>query len=218
MEYDFVTWLGHAGFMIKSGGLNIFIDPFKPHDLSEKADIIFITHPHFDHLDLEGIAKITKKETHFVAPKEAAEKIGTENVTVVRPWDKGNVKGIDFEAVPAYNTDPEKLGFHKKASGWVGYIINAQGKRIYHPGDTDFIEEMKKIDVDLALIPCGGTYAMDIDEAIRATKVIRAKNFAPMHYRALLGKEGSEKVEKKFLENVKGAILLKENGKPLYSF
>jgi len=218
MEYDFVTWLGHAGFMIKTGGLNIFIDPFRLHDFSAKADIVFITHPHFDHLNLDGIGKITKKGTHFVAPKEAAEKIGTKNITVVQPGYKGKVDGIDFEAVPAYNTDPEKIGFHKKASGWVGYIIKANGKRIYHPGDTDLIEEMRMVDVDLALIPCGGKYVMDIDEAIRATKIIKAKNFAPMHYRALLGKEGSEKAEKKFLENVKGAILLKENGEPLYSF
>jgi len=218
MEYDFVTWLGYAGFMIKTGGLNVFIDPFRLHDFSVKADIIFITHPHFDHLNLEGIGRIIKPTTHFIAPAEAAKGINSRNITIVAPGDRGSVEGIEFEATAAYNIDPEKLGFHKKASGWVGYIINAEGKRIYHPGDTDLIEEMKKIDVDLALIPCGGKYVMDIDEAIMATKVIKAKNFAPMHYRALLGKEGSEKAEKKFLENVKGAILLEENGEPLYSF
>lgn len=218
MEYDFIIWLGHAGFMIKAGGLNVFIDPFRLHDNSVKADIIFITHPHFDHMNPEGMAHITKPTTHFVAPSEVAKGINSKNVTVVAPGDKGSVMGIEFEATAAYNVDPEKLGFHKKSSGWVGYIITVHGKRIYHAGDTDFIEEMHKIDVDLALIPCGGKYVMDIDEAIKATRAIKAKAFAPMHYRALLGKEGSEKAEKKFLENVKGAIILKENGEPLYSF
>ncbi|MDE1827849.1 MAG: MBL fold metallo-hydrolase [Candidatus Micrarchaeota archaeon] len=218
MDYDFVTWLGHAGFMIRANGLNIFVDPFRLHSFSEKADLIFITHPHMDHLSIEEIGRITKPTTHFVAPAEVADKIPSKNITVVKPTDKGTVMGIGFEAVPAYNIDKEKLGFHKKSSRWVGYIINAGGKRIYHPGDTDLIEEMRKVEVDLALIPCGGKYVMDIDEAIEATKVIKAKNFAPMHYRALLGKEGSEKAEKKFLENVRGAILLKENGEPFYSF
>ncbi|MDE1851050.1 MAG: MBL fold metallo-hydrolase [Candidatus Micrarchaeota archaeon] len=218
MEYGFVTWLGHAGFMVEASGLRAFIDPFRLHDFSQKADVIFITHPHFDHLDLEAIAKISKEGTRFIAPEEAAKKIGAKNMTVVRPGYRGSVMGLEFEAVAAYNIDREKLEFHRKGSGWVGYVINVGGKRIYHAGDTDLIEEMSEIDADLALIPCGGKYVMDLDEAIRATKVIKAKNFAPMHYRALLGKEGSERLEKRFLREVKGAILLEENGEPAYSF
>ncbi|MDE1855849.1 MAG: MBL fold metallo-hydrolase [Candidatus Micrarchaeota archaeon] len=217
MEYGFVRWLGHASFLIRTGDLNVFIDPFKLPDVVEKADMIFITHPHFDHMHEESIAKIETPKTHFVMPHEAATKLRRKNVTVVSPGDSGEVLGIKFEAVPAYNNKPEKMRFHQKTNGWVGYIITANGKRIYHPGDTDLIDEMGDIDVDLALLPCGGTYVMDIDDAIRATKVIRAEHFAMMHYKTVLGKEKSEEAEKKFKENVKNAVWF-EDENPIYSF
>lgn len=211
MEYNFLTWLGHASFLIKTKGLNIYIDPYNLRHGGERADIIFITHTHRDHFSQEDIDKISDDKTQFVVPKGTEIK-NSKKVLFVTPGHKGNILGIEFETVPAYNVNPQKLDFHSKSSGWVGYIIKVEGKKIYHPGDTDLIEEMKNIEVDLALIPCGGKYAMDIDEAIMATKLIRAKNFAPMHYKALLGKEGSESAEKKFLANVKGAILFKEKG------
>ncbi len=218
MEYDFITWLGHASFLIKANELNIFVDPFKITDAKVKADIIFITHPHMDHLHEESIKEIEKEDTHFVMPHEAAQKLKRKNVTLIGAGDRGKILGIDFEAVPAYNNNPDRLKFHPKESGWLGYIITANGKRIYHPGDTDLIDEMKGIDVDLALLPCGGGYAMDIDDAIRATKVIKAKHFAIMHYKMVLGKEKSEAVEKKFEASVKNAIVFKEEGEPVYSF
>ncbi|HVA82669.1 MAG TPA: MBL fold metallo-hydrolase [Candidatus Aquilonibacter sp.] len=210
MEYDFLTWLGHASFLIKSKGLNIFIDPYKIGEMREKADLIFITHPHRDHFSEEDIAKIAKADTQFVGPKEVIEKLGQVKGTVVAPGDRGKILGIHYEAVAAYNIAPEKLEFHKRESGWVGFVIEVEGKRIYHPGDTDLIEDMKNIKVDLALIPCGGKYTMNIEEAIRATRLIDAKNFAPMHYKALLGDEKSRKLEEKFVESVNSAIILKE--------
>lgn len=215
MEYSFLTWLGHASFLIKTKGLNIYIDPYKISKESEKADLIFITHPHRDHFSQGDIAEISNSKTRFVAPKGTS--INSENVAVVKPGDSGSELGISFEVIAAYNVDPLRANFHNKSNGWVGYVIEIEGKKIYHPGDTDLIEEMKGINVDLALIPCGGKYAMDIDEAIEATKIIRAKNFAPIHYKALVGKEGSDKLEKKFVENVKNAIILEEKD-PTYSF
>ncbi|MDE1869484.1 MAG: MBL fold metallo-hydrolase [Candidatus Micrarchaeota archaeon] len=208
MEYDFLTWLGHASFMINANGLNIFIDPYRIGGISEKADIIFITHAHRDHFSEEDIAKIAKEGTKFVGPKEVIDRLG-EGI-VVKPGSKGEVLGIRYEAVAAYNTDPEKLEFHKKESAWVGFVVEANGKRIYHPGDTDRIDEMKKVHADLALLPCGGKYTMDIDEAILASRMIDAKSFAPMHYKSLLGEEKAKELEKKFLENVKNGIILKE--------
>ena len=193
MGYDFVKWLGHASFLLKDKELNIYIDPFKLSGASERADIIFITHPHFDHFNEPELEKIVDEKTHFIAPAEVAAKLVGKNVTIATAGKKGEVMGIEFEAIPAYNIEPERLDFHPKSSGWVGYIIKVNGKRIYHPGDTDAIEEMRKIEVDLAFLPCGGKYVMDIEQAIKASKMIHAKHFAPMHYRALLGKDDSEK-------------------------
>ncbi|MDE1762485.1 MAG: MBL fold metallo-hydrolase [Candidatus Micrarchaeota archaeon] len=218
MEYDFLHWLGHASFKIKSEGIVAYIDPFRLKGKMEHADIVFITHPHFDHLHEESIGLIADGKTHFVSPADKEGKLRGRNVTIVRPGDSGEVLGIKFEAVHAYNTHPDKLNFHPKGNSWVGYIITVNGKRIYHPGDTDFIAEMRGIDVDLALLPCGGKYVMDIDDAIKASKVIRAKHFAPMHYKAILGKDGSDALEKRFAEQIKNAILLKDEGEPAYSF
>ena len=216
MEYDFLKWLGHASFMFKEKGLTVYIDPFKITDIQEHADIVFITHPHFDHFNEPDLKKIIDDKTHFVAPSEVAQKLHAKNVIVVKPGDKKEVLGIAFEVVAAYNNEGKT--FHPKQSDWVGYIINANGKRIYHAGDTDFIKEMEGIEVDLALLPCGGHYVMDIDEAIKASKVIKAKHFAPMHYRALLGKEGSAALEEKFKAHIKNAIILPEVAEPAYSF
>jgi L-ascorbate metabolism protein UlaG (beta-lactamase superfamily) len=92
----------------------------------------------------------------------------------------------------------------------VGYIIDADGTSVYHAGDTDVIEEMKGIDVDVALIPIGGHYTMDLEDAIRATTMIRAKVFIPMHYKTLLGKDGSSSAEGEFKRRVKNSVLLEQ--------
>src|SRR5690349_1513688 len=96
MEYDFLTWLGHASFLIKSGKLSIFVDPFRIGEIEEKADIIFITHPHRDHFSEEDIQRISKADTYFVGPQEALEKISSNNLRVVRPGDRGEVLGIAY--------------------------------------------------------------------------------------------------------------------------
>ncbi len=218
MEYDFVKWLGHAGFMLETNGKRIFIDPFRIREMKDHADLIFITHSHFDHLNLEDIKKVADQSTTFVAPDEAAAKLNYKNVVAVKPEQKGEALGIKFETVSAYNTDKEKLEFHPHANRWVGYVLNVEGKRIYHAGDTDLTEEMKKVSTDLALIPVGGKYTMNLDEGLAATRSIKAKNFAPIHYKALLGKDGSEKLEKKFSDNVKNSIIMEEEFEPFYSF
>ncbi|MEM3791674.1 MAG: MBL fold metallo-hydrolase, partial [Candidatus Micrarchaeaceae archaeon] len=97
-------------------------------------------------------------------------------------------------------------------------IVEANGKKIYHAGDTDFIEEMKDIDADLALLPIGGTYTMDVEEAISAANAINASFFAPMHYKALLGKENSAKAEKEFKERVENSFVMNEEWEPFFSF
>jgi len=218
MAYEFLHWIGHASFYIEISGKNVYIDPFNIKGSMHEADTILITHPHFDHFDINSINKIATDDTYFAAPSEVVAQLKYKNKKIVKPNESYNLNGIEFKTVPAYNVVKERLQNHPKSKGWVGYIINADGISIYHAGDTDFIEEMNEISVDLALLPIGGTYTMDVDEAARASGAIKAKNFAPMHYKALLGESGSKKAEEAFRSKVRNPIIFKEVQEPSYSF
>jgi len=199
-----ISWLGHASFKITNDKV-LYIDPWKLKK-EDKADIILITHPHYDHLSLEDISKIQTEDTIIVIPPDGASKL-KGNIKIVRPGDNLTIKGIDIKVVPAYNI---KKDYHPKENGWVGFILNMKGTRIYHSGDTDFIPEMKKIKVDIALLPIGGTYTMDVAEAVEAVKAINPKVVIPMHYGDIVGSvEDAEKFKK--LSPVKVEILKKED-------
>lgn len=183
-----LTWLGHASFRWARGGITVYFDPWQvvgePHD----ADLILITHPHFDHLDAVSAAKVAKPETAIVTVADCAGKLGEAQVPgtvqVVKPGDSVEVKGVRIEAVPAYNTNKE---FHKKEAGWAGYIVELDGVRVYHAGDTDHIPEMGAIRAEVALLPVSGTYVMTAEEAAEAAKAIGARITVPMHYGAVVG-------------------------------
>jgi L-ascorbate metabolism protein UlaG (beta-lactamase superfamily) len=219
MEYDFLKWTGHAGFTFETKGLTVYVDPFRIGTVKGHADVVFISHSHFDHLNNDDLQKIANDETVFVAPEEAAQKLPfKKKITLAKIGKKGEVEGIKFEAIHAYNTEAARSNFHPKDAGMVGYVIEIEGKRVYHAGDTDITKEMESVTADLALLPSGGTYTMDVDQAIRATQVVKAKNFAPMHYKAILGLEGSNELEKRFSREVKDSLILREINEPLYSF
>ncbi|RLG56404.1 MAG: MBL fold metallo-hydrolase [Candidatus Hydrothermarchaeota archaeon] len=175
-----VSWLGHASFKIKSK-LVVYIDPYAG-EYDEKADIVLITHDHFDHLDKSKIELVKKDETITIAPEKGAEKL-SGYVRTVLPGDKMEVKGVEIEATHAYNINKP---YHPKNFG-VGYILTINGIRIYHAGDTDFIPEMKELreKVDVALLPIGGTYTMNVREAAEAAITIKPKIAFPMHYNSL---------------------------------
>ncbi|MDE1854830.1 MAG: MBL fold metallo-hydrolase [Candidatus Micrarchaeota archaeon] len=215
MDTSFLKWIEHAGFLLEIGGKKVYIDPFRIRGKLPKADIVFITHTHFDHLNEEALGKISDSRTRFVAPRETAGKLSGRNVLEVEPNRDYEIEGIKFHTVPAYNTDKE---FHPKVNGWVGYIIDADGTKVYHPGDTDETEELKKVRADIALLPIGGHYVMNVEEAIDAAGHIKAKLFIPMHYRALLGPEGSKKAEEEFRKRVKNSLILDQVQEPYYSF
>jgi L-ascorbate metabolism protein UlaG (beta-lactamase superfamily) len=202
--------LGHASFLLKSGGNNIYIDPFMLPPTETKADLILITHAHQDHYSPESIDKIIKPGTKIIASGmcEGIEKYS--NVKILEPGQSASAFGIKIESVPAYNTNPAKLNIHPKANKWMGYIMEVEGRRIYHAGDTDFIPEMKKIDnIYVALLPMGDTYTMGVDEMIEAAKAIGADITVPIHYKRLL-KEKAPEAEQKLKDAISTARIMDE--------
>lgn len=173
-----IRWLGHASFEIETEGSIIYIDPYALTGEVGKADVVLITHEHFDHCDEDAIKKIEKKDTLLITTDRAAKKLGRE-ARIVGAGEFVLYENILIKTVPAYAL---KSRHHPKGNG-VGYVIEAEGKRIYHAGDTDHIPEMGLIDeVTVAMLPVGGPHTMTIEEAARAVQVIGAETLIPMHY------------------------------------
>ncbi|MBA4392341.1 MAG: Zn-dependent hydrolase, partial [Desulfobacca sp.] len=177
-----IHWLGHASFRIDADGQVIYLDPFQITG-GPKADLILISHDHFDHCSPADVAKIQKPETVIVTVAQAAAKL-TGQIKQVKPGEEWPVKGISIKTIPAYNINKFRspgIPFHPKDSNYVGFIIQVGGQRFYHAGDTDFIPEMKGLGVDMALLPVSGTYVMTAEEAVEAAKAINPKLAIPMH-------------------------------------
>jgi len=180
-------WLGHAGFKIK-GRRVVYIDPFQIPTDAEKADLILITHNHFDHCSTEDIAKIVAAHTTIICATDCLSSVTrVGHVMDIKPMTPGQsltVMDITIQAFPAYNTNKD---FHPKTNEWISYLISLNGVSIFHAGDTDLIPEMAKITCDIALLPVSGTYVMTAQEAAQAAKSIKAKAYIPMHYGSIIG-------------------------------
>jgi L-ascorbate metabolism protein UlaG (beta-lactamase superfamily) len=192
-----IHWLGHDTFKIV-GEKVIYTDPFKIKK-KDKADIILITHEHYDHCSPEDVKLIQGAKTVIVTTSDCAKKLAGK-IKIVKPGDKINIEGLELEAVPSYNTNKQ---FHTKDKGWVGYIFTVKGKRIYLAGDTDYIPEMKNFKVDIAFLPVSGIYVMTAEEAIKAAFDIKPKIAIPMHYGSIVGSKGDAK---RFADGLKGKI------------
>ena len=200
-----VAWLGHDCFRIDAGK-TIYFDPFQIKG-GPKADLIFVSHDHFDHCSPEDVAKIQGSKTVIITEKDSAKKLSGD-VRIVKPGESLNVDDIKIQAVPSYNTDKD---FHPKANAWLGFIVEIEGVTIYHAGDSDFIPEMNELKVDIALLPVSGTYVMTADQAVKAALAINPKLAIPMHYGAIVGDEQDALSFKKALEGkVEVQILQKE--------
>jgi L-ascorbate metabolism protein UlaG (beta-lactamase superfamily) len=186
-----IIWLGHDGFILQQDKV-ICIDPFNIKD-GYKADLILITHEHYDHLSLPDIKKIAKSDTKLIASSSCKDVLKEFNTIILNPGQVHEEEGIVIEAVPAYNTnkyrDPvTKTVFHAKSQEHIGFIITIGGTRVYHAGDTDIIPEMDGMQVDVAILPVSGTYVMTAEEAAKAAIIIKPKLAIPMHYASIIGK------------------------------
>jgi L-ascorbate metabolism protein UlaG (beta-lactamase superfamily) len=182
--------LGHDTFRI-DGTTTIYIDPWKLPRTVVPAQLVLVTHDHFDHLNLDDIGRISTPDTVVVGPAAVTTQIGDRFRTItVAPGDSVEVGTASVAAVPAYNLNkfraPGQL-FHPPEAGYVGYVITLDGTRIYHAGDTDAIDEMRGIDCDVAILPVSGTYVMTADEAVQACGMLHAREVIPMHYADIVG-------------------------------
>ncbi|MFX1377948.1 MAG: MBL fold metallo-hydrolase [Promethearchaeota archaeon] len=209
-----ITWLGHAAFKVKThSGRIIYLDPYQIKKGEEKADIIVSTHSHGDHFDSDSIRKLMKDDTVVIGPESIFSSLQKFNGTPLKLGDSFDYKDLSIELVPAYNI---KKPNHPKKNEWAGIIVTSEDKRVYHAGDTERIPEMKDLasrNITVAMMPCGGTYTMDFDEATDSIVDVKPKIAIPMHnwgkdltkFKELLTKKDpSIKVE-----------ILEEGGSPL---
>lgn len=191
-----VTWLGHASFLIHAAGKAIYLDPYVG-EYAEIADLILVSHRHADHCDLEKIQVIRGPDTQIVTSRDCASVIPGE-VIVLEPGDVWEAEGLVIEAVAAYNFTRFRspgVPYHPRGIQ-IGFIVAADGKRVYHVGDTDLIPEMQDIqDIDVLLLPIMGRATMDLAEAVRTTLVIQPRIVIPMHWRDVNPLPFKEQVE-----------------------
>ncbi|MEW6595397.1 MAG: MBL fold metallo-hydrolase [Thermodesulfobacteriota bacterium] len=175
-----LTWLGHDAFRLVGAGKTIYFDPFQLVGHPPKADIICISHEHYDHCSPEDVARIQGPQTVILTEPQAAKKL-TGQVRSLKPGELVTVGEVTIEAVASYNTNKK---FHPQGNRWLGFVVTVAGVRLYHAGDTDLIPEMGQIRADIALLPVSGTYVMTAEEAAQAALAIRPQVAIPMHYGA----------------------------------
>ncbi|MCF7910377.1 MBL fold metallo-hydrolase [Candidatus Pacearchaeota archaeon] len=217
-----LTWLGHSGFKIKNSKI-IYIDPYNIPDVpdSERADLILITHSHYDHCSFGDIKKIIKEGTKIIIPADCQSKIARSEIPVkievTEPGRESIYGDVKILSIPSYNIDKP---FHSKDEGWVGYLIKMNNVFLYHAGDTDIIPEMQKLTgykqegkEFIALLPVGGRFTMSAEEAAEAAKAIKPTIAIPMHYGSIVGDDSDAQEFKELCaeEGIK-TIILEKNG------
>jgi len=196
-----INWLGHDGFRIKNTK-TVYIDPYVM-EAGEKADILLISHEHFDHFSPGVVKKIvTSTTTIITTPAVKRQLSGTKvkEIRAVKPGEKIIVDDVSVETVPAYNVNKFRSPgepFHSKQEEMLGFIVTMNAVRIYHAGDTDSIPEMEGLNIDIACLPVSGTYVMTAEEAAESTTRIKPKIAIPMHYGSIVGDESDAERFKK---------------------
>lgn len=214
-----INWLGHAGFLIKNSKV-IYIDPYQIREGLPKADLILLTHSHYDHCSVADIQKVVQEGTKIVCPADCQSKIARFDVPIkmeiIEPGQEFLFGDVKISVFPAYNIDKH---FHPKEEEWVGYLIKLHEVLVYHAGDSDLIPEMQKLTgykqqgkKFVALLPIGGRFTMSSEEAFEAAKLIKADIVIPMHYGSI---EGTADTPEEFIDlcseqGIKVEVLTKE--------
>lgn len=165
----------------------IYFDPFKIEKEMHDADIIFITHNHYDHMDIESINKVKNDNTIIVVPKtmeDVVSQINFKDYVYLNTFDEVNVDGLFIKTIPAYNLEKT---FHPRSNNWLGYIVTYNNITYYIAGDTDKTSEAENVKCDIAFIPIGGHFTMDIIDATDLVKTISPKVVIPIHYGSIIG-------------------------------
>jgi len=184
-----IHWLGHDSFRL-DGSSTVYIDPWKLSAGAPPAGLILVTHDHYDHFSPDDIARVATPRTTLIGPASVTTQVDGVATVTLGAGQTATVGGVTVTAVPAYNLDkfrePGAL-FHPPAAGFLGYIVELDGRRIYHAGDTDAIPEMRDVRCDVALLPVSGTYVMTAAEAAEACEMISATAVVPMHFGDIVG-------------------------------
>lgn len=208
---DNIEVLFHSSIKFNFSNKKIYIDPYGLQESTKDADIIFITHDHYDHFSINDIEKIKKKDTVFILPKSMNEKaiksgIETDKIIEVEPNKEYKYQELKFKTIPSYNINKK---FHTKDNNWVGYIIEVNNIRYYIAGDTDITPESKNVICDIAFVPIGGTYTMNFKEAANLVNEIKPKIVVPIHYGEVVGtKQDAEKFKSILDKKIECVIMI----------
>ena len=208
---DGIKVLNHSCVKMKKEK-TIYVDPYMIDKDYNDADLIFITHSHYDHFSEEDIKKVRKEKTTIIVPEDTYNNalengFKEEKIIKVIPNESYENNGIKFKTIASYNINKP---FHPKENNWVGYIINIQGDKYYIAGDTDITEDNKKVKCDMAFVPVGGTYTMTHSEAAELVNIIKPKIAVPIHYGSVIGtKEDEKSFVRELRPNIQGIILMK---------
>lgn len=197
VDFENVRVFTQSAIRIQSeSGIVIYLDPFHLTDdeAAHDADIVLITHAHYDHCSPDDIARVAGKHTTLVAPKSMepevsgiADAIGATGLHFMQAGEHLELQGIAIDAVGAYNVEPERLGMHTRANGWLGYVLTVDGVRYYAAGDTDQNPDNEHVVCDVAFVPIGGTYTCDANQAAAFVNTLRPRAVVPIHYGSIVG-------------------------------
>jgi L-ascorbate metabolism protein UlaG (beta-lactamase superfamily) len=200
MSYDHIQVNTQSSIRIE-GSKVVYFDPFQISSEAHDADLICITHAHYDHFDPESILKVCNPDTELAAPVSMAKELGKlawkGKQHLLAPGDCVETAGLVITAKPAYN---KLKPFHPKRNGWLGYLLEMDGRVYYAAGDTDAVKELQVIRCDVALVPIGGKFTMNAKEAAGLINKIQPKVAIPTHYGSIVGKPQDAETFRKMID------------------
>ena len=192
-----IELLTHSSIIIIDNKQRVFyFDPFNIRNESHDADVIFITHDHFDHFSIKDINKIAKENTLFVIPYSLRNQM-QHSFKCLKPFEKCLLDDIEVEARPAYNINKH---YHPKDNEWLGYIVKIDNQTIYVVGDSDNLPENENVNVDILMVPIGGQFTMNLNDAAHLTNSIKPKIVIPTHYGSVVGSDDLAEQFKKLID------------------